>query len=105
MVTLIMRVRIKPDKVDAFAGLMAQLAKDVYAHEPDCLAFEVRQSEEDPTAFVFFECFRHRDAHAAHPDMPYHAAISEAGWACVEGEPAIEFLRPLPGAPAALRDA
>lgn len=103
MVTLIMRVRIKPDRVDEFTALITRLAKDVYDNEPDCLAFEVRRSETDPNLFVFFECFRNEAAHAAHPDMPYHTAMSEAGYACVEGEPEIEFLTPLAGAPAALR--
>ncbi|MEM9168030.1 MAG: putative quinol monooxygenase [Pseudomonadota bacterium] len=103
MITLIMRVRIKTEKIDDFSALIAQLAQDVYANEPDCLAFEVRQSEADPALFVFFECFRSKAAHEAHPDMPYHKAMSEAGWACVDGEPEIEFLTPVAGAPAPLR--
>ncbi|WP_040481852.1 putative quinol monooxygenase [Luminiphilus syltensis] len=105
MITLIMRVRIKADQVDVFTGLVTQLATDVYANEPDCLAFEVRQSQEDPTLFVFYECFRNQEAHSAHPDMPYHKAMSEAGWDCVDGEPQIEYLTPLAGAPAAFRGA
>jgi len=105
MITVIMRVRIKADRVDEFTALVTQLARDVYANEPDCLAFEVRQSQVDPTMFVFFECFRHEDAHTAHPDMPYHKAMSEAGWECVDGDPDIEFLTPLAGAPAAFRGA
>lgn len=105
MITLIMRVRIKSEKVATFAQLVAQLARDVYANEPDCLAFEVRQLEDDPTTFLFYECFRNEAAFTAHPDMPYHKAMSEAGWACVEGEPIIERLSPLPGADAPLRGA
>lgn len=105
MITLIMRVRIKADRVDMFTALVTQLTKDVYANEPDCLAFEVRQSEGDPTIFVFFECFRDQAAHKAHPDMPYHKAMSEAGWECVDGDPEIEYLTPLAGAAAAFRGA
>ena len=100
-----MRVRIKPDRVDEFSALIAQLARNVYANEPDCLAYEVRRSERDPTLFVFYECFRSEQAHAAHPDMPYHAAMSDAGWACVDGEPEIELLTPIEGAPAPFRSA
>jgi quinol monooxygenase YgiN len=95
MIGILMHVRTKADKSDTFQQLVAQLQKDVRAHEPGVLVFQVMRSVEDPALFVFTEVFADEAAHAAHPDMPYHKAMSAAGWACVEGEPLIQRFDPL----------
>ena len=33
-------------------------------------------------------------AQQRHQHQPYHVAMSQAGWACLEGEPVIEFMEP-----------
>lgn len=95
MIGVIMHVWTKPDKSDQFAGLVAKLQSDVRANEPGALLFQVMRSADDPDLFVFVEIFADAAAHAVHPDMPYHKAMSEAGWACVEGQPEIRLFNPL----------
>ena len=44
--------------------------------------------------FVFFEGFVDEAAREVHASAPYHLAMSDAGWACLEGDPTIEFMKP-----------
>ena len=88
-----MRVRTKPEKRDEFVGLVLQLQRDVRANEPDTLVYEFLQGS-DANEFVFLECFTDEAAQQRHQQMPYHVAMSAAGWACLEGDPVIEFLKP-----------
>ena len=89
MIGILMQVRAKADQADQFAQLIATLQRDVRTHEPGVLLFHVMRGAEDPTLFVFTEVFADEAAYAAHPGMPYHKAMSAAGWACVDGEPDI----------------
>ncbi|WP_448501214.1 putative quinol monooxygenase [Sphingomonas sp.] len=95
MIGVIMHVRTKAGKAETFAALAAQLQRDVLANEPDTLIFSVMRAADDPELFVFTELFANEAAWAAHPDMPYHKAMSAAGWDCVEGEPLILKAAPL----------
>lgn len=88
-----LRVRTKPEKRDEFVRLITELRANVLQHEPDTLVFELLQGS-DPNEFVFFECFQDEAAQQRHQVQPYHVAMSPAGWACLDGEPIIEFLKP-----------
>lgn len=55
--------------------------------------FEILQGA-DPDEFVIFEAFVSEAAQQAHQNAPYHAAMSAEGWACPDGAPTIEFLKP-----------
>ena len=88
-----MRVRTKPEKREEFLRLVGELRANVQRHEPGTLLFEVLQGN-DPNEFVFFECFTGTPAQKAHQDAPYHVAMSAAGWACLDGTPIIEYMRP-----------
>jgi len=90
-----MHVRTKPEKSNEFARLTAQLQKDVRAHEPEALVYQIMRSQDDPTLFVMTEVFATEAAYNAHPEMAYHKAMSAAGWACVEGQPDIKRFTPL----------
>lgn len=95
MIGVVMHVRTKPEKSNHFTALVAQLQKDVRANEPDVPVFQVMRSQVDPAMFVFIEIFANEAARTAHADMPYHKAMSIAGWACVEGNPDIQLFTPL----------
>ena len=95
MIGLTMHVHTKPAKSDLFAQITAKLQHDVRANEPDVLTFQVMRSQDDPALFVFIKIFANAAAHAAHPEMPYHKAMSASGWACVDGEPEIRMFEPL----------
>lgn len=87
------RARTKPAKRDEFVRLILELRERALAHEPDTLVFEFFQGS-DPNEFVFFECYVDEAAQQAHQNAPYHVAMSASGWACLDGEPVIEFLKP-----------
>ena len=87
------RVRTKPARRDEFVRLISELRRNVLAREPGTRVFELLQGS-DPNEFVFFECFADEPAQRAHQNAPYHVAMSPAGWACLDGKPVIEFLKP-----------
>ena len=71
-VTLV-HVHVRPEALEPF------LAATVRNHEgsvrePGNLRFDVLQSEDDPTRFVFVEVFRDGDAAAAHKSTPHYLA-------------------------------
>ena len=88
-----MRLRIKPEKREEFLQLIAGLRANVHRHEPETLLFEVLQGN-DANEFVIYECFTDTAAQKTHQDASYHVAMAPAGWACLDGEPIIEYLRP-----------
>ena len=88
-----MRVRTRPEKREEFLRLIGELRANVHRHERDTLLFEVLQGN-DPNEFVIYECFTDTAAQKAHQEAPYHVAMAPAGWACLEGTPVIEYLRP-----------
>ncbi|HSN72244.1 MAG TPA: putative quinol monooxygenase [Steroidobacteraceae bacterium] len=88
-----MRVRVKPDKRLEFLQLMHDLVANVRMNEPETLVYEVLQGS-DENEFVFFECFTDEAAQQRHQQMPYHVAVSPAGYACLAEDPHIEFLKP-----------
>jgi quinol monooxygenase YgiN len=95
MIGIVMHVRVKPGRSDEFSALVAQLQSDVRKNEPGCLFWQAMQQDDDPDQFVFTELFADEAAFTAHPDMPYHKAMSAAGWDCVEGQPEIRRYTPL----------
>jgi len=88
-----MRVRTKADKRDECVQLIRTLRANVRRHEPDTLVFEFFQGS-DPNEFVFFEGFVDEAAQQRHQQTPYHLAMAEAGWACLDGPPLVEFIKP-----------
>ncbi len=88
-----LRVRTKPEKRDEFVSLVTTLRDNVLRHEPDTLVYEFLQGA-NANEFVFMECFVDEAAQQRHAAAPYHVAMSEAGWACLDGEPVIEFMKP-----------
>lgn len=88
-----LRVRTKPEKREEFLRLIGELRANVHRHEPETLLFEVLQGKDD-NEFVIFECFTGTAAQKQHQDAPYHVAMAPAGWACLDGDPVIEYMRP-----------
>jgi (4S)-4-hydroxy-5-phosphonooxypentane-2,3-dione isomerase len=59
------QVRVKPDSVDAFIAASLENARGSIL-EPGIARFDVAQSQDDPTRFVFVEVFKTPDASDAH---------------------------------------
>ncbi len=88
-----LRLRTKPEKREEFLRLIGELRNNVRRHEPTTLFFEILQGKH-ANEFVFFEGFVDEAAQQAHQNAAYHVAMSAAGWACLDGEPVIEFMKP-----------
>jgi quinol monooxygenase YgiN len=74
-------------------SLVKDLRSKVLVNEPDTLVWEFLQGG-DPNEFLFFECFTDEAAQQRHQQMPYHVEVSPLGYACLDGSPHIEFIRP-----------
>ena len=88
-----MRVRTKPERREEFLRLVTELRANVRQHEPTTLFYEILQGS-DANEFVFFEGFVDEASQQAHQNAAYHVAMSASGWACLAGQPVIEFMKP-----------
>ena len=64
-------VHVKPDAVEAFRAATLENARNS-VKEPGIARFDVVQSVEDPTRFVFIEVYRSPDAQAAHKETAHY---------------------------------
>jgi quinol monooxygenase YgiN len=88
-----MRVKVLAEKRDEFVGLVQQLRVDV-ARELSSVVFYEFLATGNPLEFVFMLGFADEAAYQQYADAPFHLAMAPLGWACLDGEPTIEFLRP-----------
>jgi autoinducer 2-degrading protein len=73
----LVRVHVKPDKVDTFRELI-RANHEGSVREPGCLRFDVAQSKDDPTRFVLWECYVDEEANRVHKTTPHYLAFREA---------------------------
>ena len=88
-----MRVKVLAEKRDEFVGLVRQLRVDV-ARELSSVVFYEFLATGNPLEFVFMLGFADEAAYQQYADAPFHLAMAPLGWACLDGKPTIEFLRP-----------
>ena len=88
-----MRVKVLAEKRDEFVGLVRQLRVDV-ARDLSSVVFYEFLATGNPLEFVFMLGFADEAAYQQYADAPFHLAMAPLGWACLDGEPTIEFLRP-----------
>ena len=75
-VTLV-HVHVKPEHVDAFVAI-SRANHEGSRREPGNLRFDVLQSADDPTRFVFIEVYRSAEDVAAHKTTPHYLAWRDA---------------------------
>ena len=71
LVIVHVQVHVKPDAVAAFRAASLENARES-AKEPGVARFDVVQSVEDPTRFVFVEVYRTAQAPAAHKETAHY---------------------------------
>jgi quinol monooxygenase YgiN len=70
-VTVIAHVRAKPDQIAALRDVLLGLVRPSRA-DAGCLGYDLHQSAEDPSRFVFYENWTSKellDAHLAQPHL------------------------------------
>jgi autoinducer 2-degrading protein len=73
----IVRIRVKPESVAAFVAA-TKLNHEASIREPGNRRFDILQSPDDPTRFVFYEAYATATAAAAHKQTAHYAAWRDA---------------------------
>jgi autoinducer 2-degrading protein len=71
MDVLIVNIKVKPDKIEAFRAACAENAAATLK-EPGVARFDVLQDKEDPTRFVLYEAYRDAEAPARHRETAHY---------------------------------
>ena len=95
MLILYVDVDVKPDRIPEFLSAIRDNAACAVRDEPGCLGFDVLQSTEDLTKFVFYEVYRNQDALAAHRQTPHFKRYFERTQDVVAGPLTRRFLHNL----------
>src|SRR6266567_8072258 len=85
MIAMLIKVRVKPDKVQRFLEVIEHDALHSEADEPGCLRFNVLQDTEDPAVYFFYEVYRDQAAQEAHRATPHFAEWMAASAECLDG--------------------
>jgi quinol monooxygenase YgiN len=86
------RLKILPDRVEEFEGLVAQLVRDIHANEPGARVYEVRRVKGEPLTYVYFLSFEDQAAFDRYSNADYHTQMSPKAVACLDGYPVFEDL-------------
>jgi len=90
----LLRVKIHADKVGEFKQLIHKLRLDT-VREIAGVTFYEFLSTVDPLVFVMVQGFESEEAYRLYANAPFHLEMAPAGWACLDGDPTIEFLSPV----------
>ncbi|MEU6644040.1 putative quinol monooxygenase [Saccharomonospora sp. NPDC046836] len=96
MFTVIVSLKVKPEKVDTFLRGIRDNAHASLRDEPGCLRFDVHRRVDDPLRFVLYEIYTDEQAfYTAHRAAPHYAAWRAVAADCVEeGEHVNTFCTP-----------
>ncbi len=91
-VSSIIRLKILPEKVEEFEGLVSQLVRDVYANEPGAKVYEIRRVKGQPLTYFYFLSFEDQAAFDRYSAADWHTQMSPKAVACLDGDPVFEDL-------------
>jgi len=92
MISSTIRLKIQADKVEEFEALVAQLVRDVHAHEPGLQTYEVRRVKGQPLTYFYFLSFQDQAAFDRYAAAEWHMKMSPKAVACLDGDPVFEDL-------------
>ena len=70
--SFIAKLVVKPERRDEFIRLQTELKSLVHEHEPDALAYELLQSDDDPDTFYCVATFKDEAAFDHHMGIDFH---------------------------------
>ena len=85
MISLVVKLRIKPEHRDTFLKAVEVDALGSERDEPGCLPFNVVQSESDENVYFFYEVYKDEAALEAHRAAPHYAVWREAAAIALDG--------------------
>jgi len=76
MDVLIVSIKVKPDKIEAFRAVSAENA-EASRKEAGIARFDVLQDAQDPARFLLYEAYRDADAPARHKETAHYKKWKE----------------------------
>ncbi len=89
--SFIARLRVRPEAVDEFERLQAELKALVHAQEPDALVYEVLRSADTPGLYHVVATFRDEAAFDHHMQIDFHDRLVPPILACLESDMELSF--------------
>ena len=94
MYILMVRLKVKEDRIDDFIAASIGDARGSVLNEPGCRRFDIIQAADDPTSFAFCEVYNDEDAFAAHTTYPHFKEWDAAVKGMFDGDPEVSFCKP-----------
>ena len=95
MYILMVRLKVKEDRIDDFIAASIGDARGSVLNEPGCRRFDIIQAADDPTSFAFCEVYNDEDAFAAHTSYPHFKEWDAAVKGMFDGDPEVSFCKPV----------
>jgi quinol monooxygenase YgiN len=85
LISLVVKIRIKPEHRDTFLKAIEVDALGSENDEPGCLRFNVLQDEADENVYYFYGVYKDEAALDAHRAAPHYAVWREAAAIALDG--------------------
>ncbi|MAE80522.1 MAG: hypothetical protein CL695_02940 [Chloroflexi bacterium] len=95
MYILMVRLKVKEDRIDDFIAASIGDARGSVLNEPGCRRFDIVQAADDPTSFAFCEVYNDEDAFAAHTTYPHFKEWDATVKGMFDGDPEVSFCKPV----------
>ena len=95
MYILMVRLKVKLDRVDDFIKASIGDAEGSVRNEPGCRRFDIIQDADNPTLLAFTEVYNDEAAFEAHKTYPHFAEWDAAVKDMFDGEVEVSFCRPV----------
>jgi quinol monooxygenase YgiN len=91
MLTVIAKIKVKPDQTDTFEAEAKKMIAHVKANEPGTLSYICHRSTADAATYLFYEVYEDQAAFAQHGGSPAMQAFFGALPGVVDGRPELEM--------------
>jgi quinol monooxygenase YgiN len=91
MLTVIAKLKVKPDQAETFEAEGKKLIAHVKANEPGTLSYVLHRSTADATTYLFYEVYEDQAAFALHGGSPAMQAFFGAMKGVLDGRPELEM--------------
>ena len=91
MLTVIAKLKVKPDHAETFEAEAKKLIAHVKANEPGTLSYILHRSTADATTYLFYEVYEDQTAFALHGGSPAMQAFFGSMKGVLDGRPELEM--------------
>lgn len=89
--TILVKMKVKPEKESEFRAIMVKLAATVKANEPGCLYYDLFKAPGE-NAYWLLEGYVNAEARRHHEQTEYTHAVVKDFFSCLQGRPSVEKL-------------